>query len=62
MLNSVFEATEFWCAEKRYKSGKISPDGRLIALILESTVYIYYKESEFSVIPLNHHSIISWIA
>ena len=61
LLDSNLEATEIWRKDAQYKTGRLSPDGRLIAFFLHSRIDIYYKDTEFSVIHLNHQSNISWI-
>ena len=52
---------EIWSSEKQYSIGSLSPDGRLIALVIHSQVHIYFKDTDFSMIQLNHQSNISWI-
>ena len=52
---------EIWFSEKQYSSGSLSPDGRLIAVVIDSQVHIFFKDTDFSMIQLNHQSKISWI-
>lgn len=52
---------EIWSSCEKYESGSLSPDGRLIAMVLNSQVHVYYKDSDYSLIQLNHQSKVVWI-
>jgi RAVE protein 1 C terminal len=58
-LNSSLEHNEVWNEEGNYNHGKLSPDGRLIALSKQNKISICYKDGEFSLIKLNHQSNIT---
>ena len=55
------ETENIWSLDKCTEEAALSPDGRLVAIVEENKVLVYYKDTEFSFIKLSHQAKVNYV-